>query len=127
RPARPAPARPGHRTRTGARFEVRAAPRGAWTPAATLRLLRHEFGVRRLLHEGGPTLLGEFLAAGAVHEMFLSLAPVVAGRAEGIARPGFAMGTAFLPEHAPHLRLLSAKAHASLLLLRYRVTGSSRY
>ncbi|MCB5906620.1 dihydrofolate reductase family protein [Streptomyces pinistramenti] len=35
-------------------------------------------GYRRLLTEGGPALLGQFAAAGALDEMCLSLAPVVA-------------------------------------------------
>jgi riboflavin biosynthesis pyrimidine reductase len=53
---------------------------GKTTPAAVLKILANEFGVRLLLHEGGPTVFGEFLAAGLIDELFLTLAPQIAGR-----------------------------------------------
>src|SRR5665213_2712472 len=37
---------------------------GKIAPASILKLLRDEFGVKILLHAGGPTLFGEFLAHG---------------------------------------------------------------
>src|ERR1700751_5230337 len=36
---------------------------GALDPLAMLRLLKSEYGVQSLLHEGGPSLFGEFMAA----------------------------------------------------------------
>lgn len=93
--------------------------------AAILRLLRDEFGVRRLLHEGGPSLLGEFVRTGALHELFLSVAPSLAGRDELAPRPGLIARAAFLPAEAPQLQLRSVKASGSMLFLRYRVTGSA--
>jgi len=48
-------------------------------PAAALRHLRHECGVRALLCEGGPGLHGELQAAGLVDELFLTIAPKLAG------------------------------------------------
>jgi len=45
--------------------------------AAGLARLRDGYGVRTLLHEGGPTLLGVTLAAGVVDELFLARAPLL--------------------------------------------------
>jgi riboflavin biosynthesis pyrimidine reductase len=53
---------------------------GKIAPAAILRLLRDEFGVKILLHEGGPALFGDFVAHGCVDELFLTVAPQFAGR-----------------------------------------------
>lgn len=44
-----------------------------------LRHLRDEFGVRALLCEGGPTLHGELQAGGLADELFLTIAPKLAG------------------------------------------------
>lgn len=44
-----------------------------------LARLRSEHGIRSLVCEGGPTLLSYLLAAGLVDELFLSLAPKLAG------------------------------------------------
>ncbi|MGH9413348.1 MAG: dihydrofolate reductase family protein [Terriglobales bacterium] len=89
-------------------------------PAAIVRLLCEEFGVRTLLHEGGPTLLGEFVRAGYLHELFLSVAPNLAGRDATAPRPGLINGAAFLPRQAPSLELRSLKAEGSMLFLRYK-------
>ncbi|MGH9466270.1 MAG: dihydrofolate reductase family protein [Terriglobales bacterium] len=100
---------------------VALAPAGRRIPvAAVLGLLREKYGVRRLLHEGGPSLLGEFVRAGALQELFLTMAPTLAGRDENSPRPGLIAGTAFLPRDAPQLQLRSVKAHGSMLFLRYR-------
>jgi len=47
--------------------------------AAALRHLRHEHGVRALLCEGGPGLHGELEGGGLVDELFLTIAPKLAG------------------------------------------------
>jgi riboflavin biosynthesis pyrimidine reductase len=44
-----------------------------------LARLRSEHGIRSLICEGGPTLLSYLLAAGLVDELFLSIAPKLAG------------------------------------------------
>jgi riboflavin-specific deaminase-like protein len=44
-----------------------------------LARLRSEHGIRSLVCEGGPTLLSYLLAAGLVDELFLSIAPKLAG------------------------------------------------
>lgn len=89
--------------------QVRAvAEAGPVPPPAVIEVLHREFGVGVLLHEGGPRLLGAFLAAGLVDELFLTVAPQVAGR-NGAPRPGLAEGAAFSPETAPWFELLSVK------------------
>jgi riboflavin biosynthesis pyrimidine reductase len=89
-------------------------------PASVLELLRTEFGVSLLLHEGGPTLFGKFMAAGCVDELFLTIAPQVAGRDMKSLRPGFISGVDFRPETAPWLEIVSVKGRGSHLYLRYR-------
>jgi riboflavin biosynthesis pyrimidine reductase len=75
-------------------------------------------GHGRILTEGGPHLLGGLLEAGLVDELFLTLAPVVAGRA-GPGRLGFAEGVRLLPERDARWRLLTAHRAGELLFLRY--------
>jgi riboflavin biosynthesis pyrimidine reductase len=88
-------------------------------PASILKLLRDEFRVKILLHEGGPALFGDFLAKGCVDELFLTVAPQFAGRDAKRQRPGIIAGAEFLPQTAPWLKLLSVKQSASHLYLRY--------
>lgn len=47
--------------------------------AAALRHLRHERGIRALLCEGGPGLHAELEAGGLVDDLFLTIAPKLAG------------------------------------------------
>jgi len=56
---------------------------GIVAPLVILRLLYAQLGVRRLLHEGGPTLFVQFPAAEAVDELFLTLSPQIAVRKRG--------------------------------------------
>jgi riboflavin biosynthesis pyrimidine reductase len=101
--------------------EVRAieGEEGKIAPASILKLLRDEFGVKILLHEGGPALFGDFVAHGCVDELFLTVAPQFAGRDAKRQRPGVIAGAEFLPRTAPWLKLLSAKQSGSHLYLRY--------
>jgi riboflavin biosynthesis pyrimidine reductase len=96
---------------------------GTMALMAMLRLLYAQLGVRRLLHEGGPTLFGQFLEAEAVDELFLTLSPQIAGRKGDIIRPGLVQGVEFLPDRAPGFQLLSVKQRAEHLYLRYQRTG----
>jgi riboflavin biosynthesis pyrimidine reductase len=91
-------------------------------PDALLRRLRAERGVRMALCEGGATLLGAFLAAGTLDELFLTRAPQFAGRANDAPRPGLVEGVAFTPATAPWAQLVSLKRSGSQLFERYRLT-----
>jgi riboflavin biosynthesis pyrimidine reductase len=101
--------------------EVRAieAPGDRIAPASILTLLRDEFAVRLLLHEGGPALFGDFVAHGCMDELFLTVAPQFAGRNVNQQRPGVISGLAFVPATAPWLKLVSVKQSADHLYLRY--------
>ena len=97
---------------------------GTIAPAAILRLLHAQLGVRALLHEGGPTLFGQFLAAEAVDQLFLTLSPQIAGRRSAPVRPALVQGTEFMPHCAPWFQLLSIKQRNEHLYLRYQRTGA---
>lgn len=103
--------------------EVRAFESGAdgrISPSAVLALLRHEYDVRLVVNEGGPALLGSFLADDALDELFLTLSPQIAGRAAGHERLALVEGQAFSPEQAPWWTLVSVKRAGGHLFLRYR-------
>jgi len=92
---------------------------GVLDPTSMLQYLRTACGVRLLLHEGGPTLFGEFAGAGLVNECFLTVAPQLAGGSLEKPRPTMIWGTEFTPETAPWFRLLSLKQSGDHLFLRY--------
>lgn len=74
---------------------------------------------RVVLVEGGPRLMTDFFAERKLDEMFLTIAPQVAGRAAGVDRPGFVEGGLFAPNNARWSKLVSVKRAGSHLLLRY--------
>jgi riboflavin biosynthesis pyrimidine reductase len=75
-----------------------------------------------ILVEGGPHLLGEFLSEGLLDELFLTLAPQLAGRTRDQARLGLVEGRSFAPDHPLWGSLLSAKRSGDHLFLRYGVS-----
>lgn len=89
------------------------------TARAILERLYTEFKVRLVLHEGGPALFGGFLAERLVNELFLTVAPQMAGRVATAVRPGIVAGVEFSPNEAPWFELLSARQQAHHLYLRY--------
>ena len=98
------------------------APHGRIAPEAILMLLKKKFGVGLVLMEGGPTLFGEFVTCGLVDELFLTIAPQIAGRIRQNPRPAVVEAAEFTPATAPWLKLLSAKKAGDHLYLRYRKT-----
>ena len=72
-----------------------------------------------ILTEGGPQLFGDFLSEKCLDELFLTLAPQVAGRDEHIERPGIVAGKIFAPDHPLWCNLISIKRGGSHLFLRY--------
>jgi 5-amino-6-(5-phosphoribosylamino)uracil reductase len=99
-------------------------PRAVFTgedadPTSAFRRLRDEHGVRSLLCEGGAMLLGALLRAGLVDELFLCLAPVLAGGEGQVTVAGPAL-------HPPvTLQLVHLIEHEDVLFMRYRI-GMSR-
>jgi len=112
-------ARNGVAALPSAEVRVIEAPDRKIPPASILNLLHSEFGVRLLLHEGGPGLFGDFVANGCMDELFLTVAPQLAGRSETRPRPGVISGAEFLPQTAPWLKLISVKCSTNHLYLRY--------
>src|SRR5260221_449813 len=72
-----------------------------------------------ILVEGGPQLMGDFLAVRDADELFLTLAPQIAGRDGSIERPGLVAGKRFAPEHPLWGTLAGVKRGGSHLFLRY--------
>jgi riboflavin-specific deaminase-like protein len=83
--------------------------------AAGLRTLYEQFGVRRLLCEGGPSLNQQLLDAGLIDEVFWTLAPKLAG---GTGRT-LIQGPAPTLQIAARMELLSMYAEGSELYARY--------
>ncbi|MGW2630920.1 dihydrofolate reductase family protein [Streptomyces chattanoogensis] len=94
--------------------EVLFAGEGLGVDPARVAAVLAERGHTRLLTEGGPSLLGQFAAAGVLDEMCLSLAPVVAvGGAPRIMNgPAVAVPERFV--------LASVLEEAGFLFTRYR-------
>lgn len=104
---------PARRGALEAVAEVVACGRGTVDLPSALRWLRTR-GARWVLCEGGPTLNGKLLAAGLVDELFLTLAPLLAGGGAGRIVAGGSLAPVRL-----HLREL--REHQGELLARYTV------
>lgn len=72
-----------------------------------------------ILVEGGPQLMGNFFAERALDELFLTLAPQIAGRDGNAERPGLVAGKRFAPENPLWGTLIGVKRGESHLFLRY--------
>lgn len=92
-------------------------------PADMMSLLQTEYGVKRLLHEGGPSLLADFLKQAWIDEVFLTISPQIVGRGQTGERPSFSGPLGLPPERAVWGTLVSVKqaAKSGHLFLRYRV------
>ena len=72
-----------------------------------------------VLVEGGPQLIGDFFAERRMDELFLTLAPQIAGRDGSVERPGLVFGKNFAPEDPLWSSLVGVKRSESHLFLRY--------
>jgi riboflavin biosynthesis pyrimidine reductase len=90
-----------------------------------IEVLRRE-GCRSILSEGGPHLMGKLLEAEVVAELFMTLAPVLAGRESEDRRLGLVEGFAFHPVGLKEANLLSVKQEGSQLFLRYGLPTADR-
>ena len=86
--------------------------------AVAVRLL-HDRGCSVVLSEAGPSLFGSLLALRLVDELFLTVSPVLAGRAADTPRLGLVEGVELIPETRVAGRLRSVRTHGSHLFLRY--------
>jgi riboflavin-specific deaminase-like protein len=101
---------------------VRAEREGRLDIPRALAELSERFGVRTLLCEGGPHLNHWLLSAGVVDELFLSLAPKLAG---GESAGGLRIIAGTELEPPVELELLSVLESESELFLRYGVRDST--
>jgi riboflavin biosynthesis pyrimidine reductase len=92
-------------------------------PAAAIEVLRAG-GHELILCEGGPTVLGALVEASLVDELFLTMSPLLAGRAPQRSRPGLIENVEFLPTRSIAGRLLSIRRSRSHLFLRYALARS---
>jgi riboflavin biosynthesis pyrimidine reductase len=83
-------------------------------------------GLQFVLVEGGPHVMGGLMEKGLLDEAFLTISPVVAGRASE-RRLGMVEGVELLPARGVWSRLLSLRRHGGYVFLRYglRVAGAS--
>lgn len=95
---------------------IRCEQHGALDLPAALSALRVGYGVETLLCEGGPSLAAALLSKGLVDELFLSLAPKLAG-----GGPSLRILSGSDLDPLVKLDLLTLHEHESSLFLRYRV------
>lgn len=86
--------------------------------ALVARLAERGFGL--VLCEGGPHLFGELLAAALVDELFLTIAPQIAGRGKDSSRLALVEGVGFDVEGAKWGTLIGLRQAAHHLFVRYR-------
>jgi riboflavin-specific deaminase-like protein len=103
---------------------VRAAREGRLDLPRALDDLSERFAVRTLLCEGGPHLNAELLLAGLVDELFLSLAPKLAG-GEDVSGESLRILAGREFEPPLELALLGVLEHESHLFLRYAARDSA--
>ncbi|HEY3359977.1 MAG TPA: dihydrofolate reductase family protein [Polyangia bacterium] len=75
-----------------------------------------------VLCEGGPRLMGVLMTDGRLDELFLTIAPQVAGRIDEATRPAFVAGSLFAPDRPLWTRLASLKRGGHHLFTRYVFT-----
>lgn len=76
-------------------------------------------GGDRILTEGGPTLFGQFVRERTLDELFLTVAPRIAGRSEDERRTSLVERAAFAPDDLRGARLLAVKRADDYLMLRF--------
>jgi len=87
--------------------------------ADVVRVTAEAAGGGRLLTEGGPSILGRFLDEGLLDELFLTIAPRLAGRTREHSRVPLVEGVAFDATRAPGAALVSVRSGGDYLFTRY--------
>jgi riboflavin biosynthesis pyrimidine reductase len=82
--------------------------------------IAHGLGARVVLSEAGPRLFGAFVGENLMDELFLTVAPQLAGRDAGHQRLAMLEDTALWPDRRRWAGLASARHAGSYLYLRYR-------
>lgn len=79
-----------------------------------------------ILIEAGPRLMGDILAEGLLDELFLTIAPQIAGRDGPCERPGFVAGKRFAPDAPVWGTLVDVKRVGDYLFMRYAFAPDDR-
>jgi riboflavin biosynthesis pyrimidine reductase len=79
-----------------------------------------------ILVEAGPHLMGDFVAERCLDELFLTLAPQIAGRDDAGERPGLVAGKRFAPDDSRWATLVAIKRADDHLFLRYAMARGER-
>jgi riboflavin biosynthesis pyrimidine reductase len=108
----------GLRASVPAAAEVVAVNDGATVDLGLALDVLRDRGCSVVLSEAGPSMFGSLLASRLVDELFLTVSPVLAGRAAA-ARLGLVEGVELMPQTRVAGRLRSVRTHDSHLFLRY--------
>jgi riboflavin biosynthesis pyrimidine reductase len=92
---------------------------GRITSAAMLEALARLKAGKRVLVEGGPTLLAAFYKSRLLDEQFLTVAPQISGRDIDDGRLSLVMGETFAPRDPLWGELVDARRGTRMLFLRY--------
>ena len=106
------------RPRVPAASEVVGLGDGGDVDVALAVAALRERGHSVILSEAGPTTFAQLLVAQLVDELFLTISPLVAGRAGGV-RLGMAEGIELLPDVHVETALRSVRRSAAHVFLRY--------
>lgn len=110
-----------HRQAIPPRVEIVVVAADSPTPGAVLDALVAR-GARLVLCEGGPHLFGQLLEAHLIDELFMTIAPQIAGRDDAAPRLSLVEGTAFAVPAARWGRITDLRRAADHLFTRYRLT-----
>ncbi len=93
---------------------------GSIAASAIITAIRETRHSRLILVEGGPRVMGDFFREHQLDELFLTVAPQIAGRDGTAHRLALVEGASFAPAAPIWGDLVSARRGSSLLFLRYR-------
>lgn len=110
-----------HRLPLAGHVEIAPLDDGESLQVGTVVAFLHGRGFRLVVSEGGPHLFGELLAARVVDEVFLTLAPQLAGRSAASSRLSLVENVALAPT-APWGRIKSVMRSKDHLFLRYQLS-----
>jgi riboflavin biosynthesis pyrimidine reductase len=106
--------------RCKARLEVVAFDGPSVNCRELIALLHREYGMHRILCEGGPRVMGNMLASGVVSSEFVTLCPAILGRSESHHRPSYVEGYAFMPDASPYSKPIALRRAGDFLYMQTR-------
>ena len=110
----------------GSNVRIEVAGRGRSVDARRVLEIASADGARLILCEGGPHLIGDLVERDLLDELFVTLAPQLAGRDPDVGRLALVEGVAFEPATAPWSRLVSVRRSGDHLFLRHRLRHGPR-